>query len=194
MIILLNGCGSSGKTSIARSIQHLSDDLWLTFGVDTFIEMTVPPSDNQKETWYFNFIPGENGPKANQLFVTMPSFAKLLADRDNNLIIDEVIFDAEVLQEYAINLKDHIVYFVGVFCDLATMQKREISRGDRAIGLSNDQIDRVHAGVEYDLKVDTTSNDSFTCAKAILDFISDNPQPMSFHKMHFLSKYNSCII
>ena len=39
-IILLNGAGSSGKTSIARSIQYLSNEQWLTFGVDTFIEMT----------------------------------------------------------------------------------------------------------------------------------------------------------
>lgn len=39
-IILLNGAGSSGKKSIARAIQHLSDEQWLTFGVDTFIEMT----------------------------------------------------------------------------------------------------------------------------------------------------------
>lgn len=39
-IILLNGAGSSGKTSIARAIQHLSNEQWLTFGVDTFIEMT----------------------------------------------------------------------------------------------------------------------------------------------------------
>ncbi|WP_394355839.1 phosphotransferase-like protein [Candidatus Trichorickettsia mobilis] len=42
-IIFLNGCGSSGKTSIVRSIQHLSNDLWLTFGIDTFISMTPFP-------------------------------------------------------------------------------------------------------------------------------------------------------
>ncbi|WP_410521513.1 phosphotransferase-like protein [Candidatus Tisiphia endosymbiont of Metellina segmentata] len=38
-IIFLNGCGSAGKTSIARAIQYLSKDSWLTFGIDTFISM-----------------------------------------------------------------------------------------------------------------------------------------------------------
>ena len=52
------------------------------------------------------------------------------------------------------------------------MQQREISRGDRAIGLSNDQIDRVHAGLrEYDIKVDTTNNWAFEVAKQILSYV-----------------------
>ena len=42
-IILLNGAGSSGKTSIARSIKYLINEQWLTFGVDTFVEMTPYP-------------------------------------------------------------------------------------------------------------------------------------------------------
>ena len=42
-IIILNGPSSSGKTSIARSIQRLSDEPWLTLGIDTFIHMTPMP-------------------------------------------------------------------------------------------------------------------------------------------------------
>jgi chloramphenicol 3-O phosphotransferase len=88
-IIFLNGCGSSGKTSIARSIQHLSNDLWLTFGIDTFISMTPYPSDDKKEAGYFSFVPGKNDRgctmrvqidhKGDQLFGVMPDFANLLA-------------------------------------------------------------------------------------------------------------------
>ena len=63
-IILLNGAGSSGKTSIARSIQHLSSESWLTFGIDTFIEMTPYPS-LEKGGEYFSFVPGENAVDAN---------------------------------------------------------------------------------------------------------------------------------
>lgn len=105
-IIFLNGCGSSGKTSIARSIQYLSNDLWLTFGVDTFISMTPFPSDDKGEAGYFSFIPGKNdrgptmhvkvGPKGDQLFGIMPDFSNLLANRGNNLIIDEVLFDDQI--------------------------------------------------------------------------------------------------
>ncbi|WP_341750894.1 phosphotransferase-like protein [Candidatus Tisiphia endosymbiont of Sialis lutaria] len=156
-IIFLNGCGSAGKTSIARSIQHLSKDSWLTFGVDSFINM-MPCSYNDKvSSEYFTFVPGSNdrgatmrvesGAKAEQLFGVMPDFANLLASRGNNIIIDEVLFDDSCLKSYIKTLSSYIVYFVGVFCDLSVMQEREILRCDRAIGLSNDQIDRVHASI-----------------------------------------------
>ncbi|WP_375358477.1 phosphotransferase-like protein [Candidatus Tisiphia endosymbiont of Neophilaenus lineatus] len=39
----------SGKTSIARAIQYLSKDSWLTCGIDTFISMTpLPCSSDDK--------------------------------------------------------------------------------------------------------------------------------------------------
>jgi DNA-binding MarR family transcriptional regulator len=79
-IIFLNGCGSSGKTSIARAIQHESPDLWLSFGVDTFIDMI--PFGRQDP--YLKFIPGQNdrgpimhvesGAEGAKLFSVMPQF------------------------------------------------------------------------------------------------------------------------
>ncbi|HJD64249.1 MAG TPA: chloramphenicol phosphotransferase CPT family protein [Rickettsia endosymbiont of Sericostoma sp.] len=194
-IIFLNGCGSAGKTSIARSIQHLSKDSWLTFGVDSFINM-MPCSYNDKvSTEYFTFVSGtndrgatmrvESGEKGEQLFGVMPDFANLLASRGNNIIIDEVLLDDSGLKSYIKTLSSYIVYFVGVFCDLSVMQEREILRCDRAIGLSNDQIDRVHASSlrEYDLTVDTTSKTAFANAKQILEFVDNNPAPQGFITM-----------
>ena len=193
-IIFLNGCGSSGKSSIARSIQYLSHDLWLTFGVDTFINLTPFSYDDKKSAEYFSFVPGKNvrgptlrvetGPKGDQLFGIMPDFANLLANRGNNLIIDEVLLDDICLQSYIKALQNHIVYFVSVFCELSAMQEREILRQDRAIGLSNDQIDRVHVGLrEYDLSVDTTTASPFNVAKQILDFVDGPIAPLGFINM-----------
>lgn len=194
-IIFLNGCGSSGKTSIARAIQHLSHDAWLTFGIDTFIHMTPIPSEDKEDAGYFSFIPGKNdrgptmrvetGPKSDQLFGIMPDFANLLANKGNNLIIDEVVFEDAQLKSYIQSLQNHTVYFIGVFCDLKVMQERERSRGDRAIGLSNDQIDRVHMGIrEYDLNVDTSNTPPIEIAKQILNFIEHTAAPQGFIKMH----------
>ena len=190
-IILLNGCGSSGKTSIARALQHLSKDLWLTFGVDTFAEMTLFPLRSDA---YYRFVPGENklgptmrveeGPMSDQLFGALPDLVKLLANKGNNLIIDEVLLQAQSLQNYVHALQDHTVYFVGVFCELKTMQEREILRGDRAIGLANDQLQRVHADIrEYDFKVDTTTLSPFSAAQQILDFMRGTPSPQEFVRM-----------
>ena len=190
-IIFLNGCGSSGKTSIARAIGHLSSELWLTFGVDTFIDM-IP--FGRQET-YFKFIPGQNdrgptmhvdtGLNAQKLFGIMPRFAEMLASSENNLIIDEVLFHEDSLKSYAENLKHHTVYYIGIFCDLKVMQEREILRRDRSIGLANDQIGRVHQDTlnSYDFKVDTTNISPFEAARQILTFIDNNPAPQTFQNI-----------
>ena len=190
-IIFLNGCGSSGKTSVAKSIQHESPDLWLSFGVDTFMDMI--PFGRQES--YLKCIPGQNdhgpimhvesGPEGGKLFRVMPQFAEMLADSGNNLIIDEVLFDGNALKAYAKHLKNHTVYYIGVFCDLAVMQEREMLRRDRCIGLSNNQIHRVHQGVlnSYDFKVDTTAISPFEGACRILQFVDDTPAPKAFQTL-----------
>lgn len=187
-IIFLNGCGSAGKTSVAKSIQRLSNELWLTFGVDSFIDMI--PVDKQEQ--YFKFIPGKNqhgqtirvktGPEATKLFGLMPEFAEMLANKGNNLIIDEVLLDDKNLINYAKQLSRHNVYYIGVFCDLEIMQEREKIRLDRVIGLSADQITRVHESMRglYDLKVDTSNSSPLEIAKTILKHIETGPKPRVF--------------
>lgn len=193
-IILINGCGSSGKTSIVKAIQHVSPDLWLTFGIDTFIDMI--PADRQDA--YFTMIPGANergptmhvasGPEGGKLFGLMPKFAEMLASRGHNLIIDEVLLDQKALKSYAQHLRAYTVYYIGIFCDLAVMQERERLRGDRCIGLSNDQMDRVHHGVlgAYDFTVDTTVVCPVTAARWILQFVNAHPAPQSLRSLGVL--------
>ncbi len=197
LIIFLNGCGSSGKTSIAREIQHLSPKPWLRFGIDLFIDM-MPDQyiafGEKANEGYFSFVPGENdrgpivhvetGPLGNQVFGRMPTIAHILAHQGNNLIIDEVLFGDETSKKYTEHLKSHTVYFIGVHCKLQTMQERETLRQDRAIGLSNAQLDLVHAGIrEYDLTVDTTHTSPYATAREILAFIERTPDPQGFSRM-----------
>jgi chloramphenicol 3-O phosphotransferase len=127
----------------------------------------------------------ESGAEGAKLFSVMPQFAEMLAASRNNLIIDEVLFDEEALKAYVQQLKAHTVYYIGVFCDLEVMQEREVLRRDRCIGLSNDQIDRVHLGVlnSYDFKVDTTTISPFEAARLILKYIDDNPVPEAFKSL-----------
>ena len=200
-IIFLNGCGSSGKTSIARSLQHLSEKPWLHLGMDMLIEMMPPayiPSGSKAKTGYFSFREGENdrgptmivenGPLGPQVFGALPSIARILADFRNDVILDEVLLDGKGLKSYVTELKDHTVYFIGIFCDFQQMQEREILRGDRALGLSNDQMDRVHQNCQeyYDLKINTTQRAPFECAKEILRFLDQTSDPQGFKEFEKL--------
>jgi chloramphenicol 3-O phosphotransferase len=54
-----------------------------------------------------------------------------------------------------------------VTCDPEEARKREVKRGDRAIGTVDRELPLVHEGMAYDLVVDTTR----TPASAIADLI-----------------------
>jgi chloramphenicol 3-O phosphotransferase len=193
MIILLNGCSSSGKTTIAKAIQHLSDEPWLLVGIDTFFQMM--PSKyvgfGEKANEGYHFIPGkdeegplmgiESGSFGNAVTRSIPKVAQSLAKDGHNLILDEVLRTDKELEGYERELASHTVYFIGVMCDLKEMQEREILRGDRALGLARAQVTSVHGlSRPYDLTVDTSTKSAFYCAEAILGFIKNTPNPQSF--------------
>jgi chloramphenicol 3-O phosphotransferase len=193
-IIFLNGCGSAGKTSLAKALQEVSGHPWVRFSMDMFIDQVNPTyvgfGEHTREG-YFAFVPGTSehgdtlsvqpGPLRSHLFGTLPVMAKVLADAGNDLLIDEVLFGDEDLLRYAHYLRDHRVYFVGVFCDLETLREREHLRGDRAIGLANDQVTRVHAGLRpYDLRLDSTHTSAMALAQDVLGFIKQTPDPRGF--------------
>ncbi len=193
MIIFLNGCSSSGKTTIAKAIQHLSDKPWLLLGIDTFFHMM--PSKyvgfGEKASEGYHFIPGQDedgplmgievGPFGRIVTQSIPKVAQSLVRDGHNLIIDEVLRTDEEVENYERALASHTVYFIGVMCDLKDMQEREILRGDRALGLARGQITSVHGlSRPYDLTVDTTHMTAFDCAERILGFIKSAPNPRAF--------------
>lgn len=197
-IIFLNGSSSAGKSSLAKAVQHLSDKPWLHFGIDSFTDMMsgkyVAFGEKARDGYYY-FVPEENkngpvmkiedGPLGNKVFEAIPLVAKVLSDSGNDLIIDEVLFGDDILKQYVSCLFKHIVYFVGVHCDISKLQEREILRGNRSIGLANDQINHVHSGIrEYDIVVDTSDDSSFSVGKNILSFMESTNFPQGFKKMY----------
>ena len=62
--------------------------------------------------------------------------------------------------------------WVGVRCDSAVAEGREIARGDRVQGMAALQAEAVHEGVLYDVEVDTTHTEALACARAIAALVS----------------------
>lgn len=189
-IIFLNGCGSAGKSSIAKAIQHISSEPWLHLGVDTFTAM-IPDKfqgfGEKAKDGYYEFVHTKNHqgaasvavvnkPLGDALFpVVAPRVAAMLAAYNHKLIIDEVLLSQEMVDAYVSALSDYNVLMVKVACDLAVMQQREILRGERVLGLATDQFDRVHKyKISYNLTVDTTSTSPFENAYYILNYIKNN--------------------
>ncbi len=194
MIIFLNGVSSSGKTSLGRALQYLSDRPLLLTGIDTFLTMMpkgylefTPKASERKDS----DLPGhvhEVHPETfgDRVMKVIAPVVAALSVAGIDTIVDEVVVDDDALRSYVHVLKDYTVYFVGVHCNLELLEEREILRGDRDIGLSRDQINRVHAPRltrMYDVTVDTTYASPFACARHILEFINKNPFPAGFKKL-----------
>lgn len=200
-IILLNGSSSAGKTTIAKELQELSGDSVLFHtGVDHFWKM-VPREfydgfgTKAHETWLWTLsTDGENKPVvhisvgslAKKYAHTMAQFIKCLADNGHDVVIDEVLLDDVSLQYYAQALREHKVYFVGVLCDLDELERREIARGDRTIGLARGLINVVHKHKNYyDIIVDTTHSSGAACAQEIWNAVNSMPNPQGLKKIIF---------
>jgi chloramphenicol 3-O phosphotransferase len=183
-IIFLNGSSSSGKTSIAKAIQHITDIPFLRIGVDTFIDMMPPRylsfGDRSKEGCWFERDHNNDGPVVrchsgllgNLVFSTAVDVIKIMSDNGLNVVIDEVIWDDTKINEYKERLSKHRIIFVKVFCSKKISQEREILRGDREIGLANDQNDRIHKmSFKYNIAINTEKVLPFDAAEEILKIL-----------------------
>ena len=181
-IIFLNGSSSSGKTSISKAIQYLIDQPFLTLGVDTFIAMMphkyLSYGEKSQEGCFFEkgrnhhgiTVSCNSGPFGDLVFKTAIDVVKIMADNGLNLIIDEVIWSDARINKYKTILAKHSILFVKVFCERHSSQERELLRGDREIGLSNDQIDKINSiKFQYDLEINTDVLSSFEAAKEIVN-------------------------
>jgi chloramphenicol 3-O phosphotransferase len=163
-IIILNGVGSVGKTSIARALQEIAAEPFLHVAMDAFLDMLPASYTGHPDGLLFEDVgePGAPaitiriGKSAKRVLSGMRRAVAALAGEGNNLIVDDVMLGAE-LEEYRILLAGFHVSFVGIFAPLATIEERENRRKDRMIGLARAQFDRVHAGRNYDLEIDAGS-------------------------------------
>lgn len=173
-IVLLNGVGSAGKTSIARALQEITVEPFLHVAMDAFLDMLPEASFGRHDGPIFDTVEEDGkpsvvireGPVAARAFRGMRHAVAAMAAQGNDMIVDDVLLDGAGA-EYTALLAPYRLYRVGVFAPLELLEARERQRGDRAIGLARWQFDRVHRGIAYDLELDTSRATAMECAAAI---------------------------
>src|SRR6478736_7819103 len=101
-VVLLHGTSSSGKTTLARTIQALSDEPWLRLGIDTFWTaiderwMEDGPRAAEGFLWLDDatIVPG---PVGQRLAAGMRAAIAACAREGNDVIVDDVFVDPEWL-------------------------------------------------------------------------------------------------
>lgn len=175
-IVLLNGAGSAGKSSIARALQANAAGPFLHVQMDGFLAMLPAAYQDHPDAFAFQagvedgrpVVDIRSGPVGERLMRGMRRSVVALAEAGNDLIVDDVMLGDE-MADYDALLAGLRVFKVGVTAPLDVLEVREAARGDRLIGLARRQVDRVHAGRAYDLEVDTAAHSPEACAALIAE-------------------------
>ncbi|MCX5227763.1 chloramphenicol phosphotransferase CPT [Streptomyces sp. NBC_00233] len=173
-MIILNGGSSSGKSGIVRCLQAVFPEPWLAFGVDSLIDAMPLRMQSSDDGIGFDADGGVNiGADFRALEGAWAQGVVTMARAGARVIIDDVFLGGAAAQDrWRAFVGDLDVLWVGVRCDSAVAEGREIARGDRVAGMAAKQADIVHRGVDYDVEVDTTHTGSLECARVIASHVA----------------------
>lgn len=173
-IIVLNGTSSAGKTSLAKALMAQAGDAYCYLSLDEFRQ--------QIQQAYLRMFPFLENMSAETIniglgIVAAPQITllhttiKALSAMGHQVIVDHVLFSKALQEECKRILEGCPVIWVGVYCPLHELERREKERGDRKIGLAKSQYEIVHESVEYDCQVSTYEMDPQQCAEHVMAYI-----------------------
>ncbi|MGZ3601859.1 MAG: chloramphenicol phosphotransferase CPT [Ktedonobacterales bacterium] len=174
-VIILNGGSSSGKTTIATCLQDMLPSPWLRLSIDTLID-AMPKALLTSDTGIEFGADGSvrPGPAFRKLEAAWMQGIAAMAQAGARIILDDVfVSGVDAQNRWRAALADVAVLWVGVRCDPAVATEREKGRGDRVTGMAALQAQMVHAGIEYDMEVDTTETPAVECARLIAKRVGD---------------------
>ena len=148
-IILINGPSSSGKTTLALALQKQLDLPFIRFSFDLFLDHNAFPLEQIKNG---RFSWEQMRPS---VFRGLHQCLPALANAGNNIIFDHIIETRAWLYELVSLIYELDVFFVGVYCSLPELERREMQRGDRRPGEARQDFQTVHSIPTYDLEINS---------------------------------------
>lgn len=177
-IVILNGASSSGKTSLARSLQSRLRPPCQHLQLDAFRAMEPP---GYWTNWRDR--PAASDRQLAALCRAMNAAVSEYSRHGQAVIFDVALTNPESRAYLLADLAQLPVYLVGVSCSKEVLAQREQARGDREAGLAIRQAEWIHANMQYDLEIDSTTSSPAQCAAAVADWLDGNPAPLAFAAM-----------
>ncbi len=168
-IIVLNGTASTGKTPVARHLQHLFGKKYLYVSMDDFLNMLSWEVCNLNSSTY-TFLQSNDGIYASQradgtLDVEIgPLGKKLLYDMYHSVEMllkdgwNVILTVIEPLQEDVLEMQKRFTkynpYYIYLYANKNVIAQREAARGDRLAGYALNLLDKYTSQDLHDLQID----------------------------------------
>ena len=181
-IIFLNGVSSSGKTTLAKTLQDKLSEPFYVLSNDMFTDDAVVPD---KFTYIDMDATYQRALKG--LYYAVKGFS----DAGINTIADDVLLREngyDRLKQCVDLLHDYPILFVHVTCPIDELRRREENRGDRGIGQSESQLADLTPQDTYDITVDTHINTKEECADKIIELL-DYPEKFTAFDILWRQQY-----
>lgn len=188
MVIILNGAGSSGKSTIARHLLKKMKEPTVYHGFDTLIPTLLPHRESfdsatdESQRNYICRLDDELYAKMNDknlsLLPLVYEFIVPLSRGGFHVIVDTLL-PGECINPLFRILDGIPTYLIGVRCSEKELCRRELLRGDRKQGSAIKSNNRVHVNMIYDIEIDTTNANADSCAKCISEHVSTS-EPRGF--------------
>ena len=191
-VILLNGCSSAGKTTLALALQNQLKAPYQHIALDQFRDgmpgrvrgLNSPAGDPGASG--LNVVPGKLngewvthirfGDYGERVLAGMRRSVASLTELGCNVIVDDLLFERAYLDDYVEVLNPEKTWFIGVKCRLNVVHQREALRPGRFPGTAVSHYEQVHAhGATYDLEVDTSDAKAADVCHAIIARLQSPP-------------------
>jgi len=150
-IILLNGASSSGKSSLARAVQARIEEPFWHISIDHLRDSGVLPTARIRSGEF------QWAAMRDAFFEGFEQSLSAYARCGNNLIVEHIMESRDWLLRLARLLANEDVFFVGLHCDLAELERREIARGDRKVGDARRDYHQIHSYCRYDAELNSAA-------------------------------------
>lgn len=176
-VIIIHGASSAGKSTLARAVQREIEVPFLHISYDLFIDAGIVPWERFRNG---TFSWDDIRPSVLQGY---RQWWAVMANAGNNLIIDHIV-ESDVEMAFLLNLLSGIdVFFVGLHCSLAELERRERERGNRRDGDARSDLAFVHRGKIYDLELDSEHTSVEENVGALIAGWRGRKRPSAFEQM-----------
>jgi chloramphenicol 3-O phosphotransferase len=175
-IILVNGASSSGKSTLCRALQATTEEPFWHYSIDHFRSSGVLPMqriENGDFSW---------SEMRAAFFEGFHRSLPALAEAGNNLIVEHIVETKAWMSRLVRLLDTFDVFFVGLHCALAELERRELRRGDRRLGEARQDHSVVHTFCTYDIEINTIQHLE-TNANAVIKAWESRVPPSAFDRM-----------